>query len=81
MTLLDLAIFLRERQIPTELYSIGRLGRSDNVGIMKKGEKWMVFFNERGYPDGVEFFEEEGAAVERFLERLTRHVRDYGGDL
>ena len=78
MTLLKAILLLRTRDLPPALYAVGRLGAGENVGIKRKGDVWEVFFNERGYADSVERFDDEEAAVARFLVLLDEHTRAYG---
>lgn len=80
MTLLEATLMLLTKGVPRSMFSIEALGHGENVGIMRNGGKWDVFFNERGYADSVETFDDEEQAVARFLVLLDAHLRDYGNE-
>lgn len=62
---------LRRNNIPDHYYNIDEKGETDQRVCMKKeGDRWKVYFSERGEENSEEFFDTEPEACRGVLKRF-----------
>lgn len=63
---------MKKLHIPIELYNIDGKGRDDErFCLVKDGEKWNVYYSERGYKTTNKYFDTESEALEYMCKELS----------
>lgn len=74
MKLIDLKKFLKAIRAPEDAYSIGKLGRGDNLYLLNEGGRFKVGYYERGSKsDEKDLFDEDEACIALLTRLLTDH--------
>lgn len=73
MTLSELkTIILENKKIPIDSYSLNGGFPNESLCITLEGDKWEVYYSERGKKTQLTFFETETEACEQFYARLQK---------
>lgn len=73
MTIQELHKTLSHLGVPDFYYNISGMGRDDErVCLLKKEDKWIVFYGERGHKTGLVQYESEAEACEDAFARIMK---------
>lgn len=63
---------MKKLRVPIALYNVDGKGRDDErFCLVKDGEKWNVYYSERGYKTTNKFFDTESEALEYMCKELS----------
>jgi hypothetical protein len=71
MNATELTAHLQSLSVPPGAYSIGT-NRDESYCLLPEGDRWKVYYSERGNRNDESAFADEGAACQELLARLTR---------
>lgn len=74
MTIFELEELLKKMNVSGNLYSILKGGLpNEQLCIVNDGEKWEVYYSERGRKSGLKVFDDEKEACEYFYNKLRKY--------
>lgn len=79
MTLPQIINRLRSAGVPDRFYvADGGLGAGECVGIEPVGDRWSIYYSERGRKSPLESHPTESAACEAFVRHVDRMMHEAG---